>query len=102
MRTHTQNMFRPVRLQRLLDRLDLILIRLFVRIDIHRQMHLHVHFRIPDRLQDERGLVTVGAVETEFVGELGEELDVAGYVGLGRAARGEEDALRTCVSIARV
>lgn len=92
--TYTQDMFRPVRLQRLLNRLDLILIRLFVRIDIHRQVDLHIHFRIPYRLEHQRGLVAVGAVEAEFVGQLGEELDVACYVGLGCAARWEKDVLR--------
>jgi hypothetical protein len=86
MKTYPQNMIRSIRLQRLPNSHHLILKRPLIRIYIDRHKDTHIHGGILDRLKDERGLVAVCAVETEFVGQLGEKVDVAGYVCLGCAA----------------
>lgn len=79
--THTHHPLGPILLQRVFHRHHLILIRLLIRIHIDGRIDAHIDARILDRLEDERGLVTVGAVEPNFVGQLGEEVNVARDVG---------------------
>src|SRR5690242_15922717 len=73
--TNSINHFRPIRIQHLEKRIVLPLISRLILVDPNRQHNLHslIQSQRIDRLEGQVGLVTVHAIESDTVSDLGDE-----------------------------